>query len=194
VVAAALAAARAAPPGSRTDGAVTAARARRVLAAFLATFLAARTIVYLIMSRRIPNVTFHAGGTHVHHLDYGIFLLALVGAALVFRPESERVRRAAAPIYGIGLALTFDEFGMWLHLGGGYWQRASFDAVVAIAATLGLAAATPAVGTFRRLQWAVAFALALGLGVFGWLVVDTARFAEHRWLPSLQALDLHAPP
>jgi len=39
----------------------------------------------------------------------------------------------AALVYGVGLALTFDEFGMWVHLGGPYWQRASFDAVVLIA-------------------------------------------------------------
>jgi hypothetical protein len=30
------------------------------------------------------------------------------------------------------MALTFDEFGMWLHLGGSYWQRASFDAVIVL--------------------------------------------------------------
>jgi hypothetical protein len=168
--------------------------ARRVLASFLATFITARTLVYLIMSRRIPNVTFHARGTHVHHLDYGIFLLALVGAALLFRPGDDRLRRAATMVYGVGLALTFDEFGMWLHLGGGYWQRASFDAVVAIAATLGLAAAAPSLPAFRRVHWAVAVALALGLATFGYGLVDAARFAENRWLPSLQALDLDAPP
>jgi hypothetical protein len=171
-----------------------AAAARRVLATFLATFIAARTLVYLIMSRRIPNVTFHARGTHVHHLDYGIFLLAFVGAALLFRPGDERLRRAVTFVYGIGLALTFDEFGMWLHLGGGYWQRASFDAVVAIAATLGLAAAAPAAGALRRVHRAVALALALALAGFGWVLVDSARFAESRWLPSLQALDVDAPP
>jgi hypothetical protein len=168
--------------------------ARRVLAAFLATFLAARTIVYLIMSRRIPNVTFHAGGTHVHHLDYGIFVLALVGAALLFWPGDERVRRGAPILYGIGLALTFDEFGMWLHLGGGYWQRASFDAVVAIAAALALAAVAPAAGAFRRAHWVATCAIVLALAGFGLLLTDTARFAENRWLPSLQALDLDAPP
>jgi hypothetical protein len=172
----------------------SAATARRVLVAFLATFLSARTIVYLVMSRRIPNVTFHAGGTHVHHLDYGIFLLALVGAALLFWPASERLRRAATVLYGVGLALTFDEFGMWLHLGGGYWQRASFDAVIALTATLGLAAAAPAAAAFRRAHWAVAVGLGVALVGFGYVLVDSARFAENRWLPSLQALDLDPPP
>ena len=30
-------------------------------------------------ARRIPDVYLHLGGTHVHHLNYGIFLLAAVG-------------------------------------------------------------------------------------------------------------------
>jgi len=46
-------------------------------------------------------------------------------------------------IYGIGLGLTFDEFGMWLHLNGDYWQRASFDAVIVLAAALGSRALPP---------------------------------------------------
>jgi hypothetical protein len=36
------------------------------------------------------------------------------------------------------MGLTFDEFGMWLHLGGSYWQRASVDAVIVVAAMFGL--------------------------------------------------------
>lgn len=60
-------------------------RARIVLVTFLLTFIAARVIVFLIMSRRIPDLYLHLGGTHVHHLNYGIFLLAGVGAYLLFR-------------------------------------------------------------------------------------------------------------
>jgi membrane protein DedA with SNARE-associated domain len=172
----------------------TAATARRVLIAFLTTFIAARTIVYLIMSRRIPNITVHSHGMHVHHLDYGIFLLALVGATLLFWPGNDRLRRGATTVYGIALALTFDEFGMWLHLGGDYWQRASFDAVVAIAAMLGLVAAAPSISAFRPRHWAVTAAIALGIVVFGYVLVDAARFADDRWLPSLQALDVDPPP
>ena len=36
--------------------------------------------------------------------------------------------------YGVAMGLTFDEFGMWLHRGGGYWQRASFDAIIVLLA------------------------------------------------------------
>jgi hypothetical protein len=96
--------------------------ARKVFAAFVATFLVARIIVLLIMSQRIPDLYLYIGGTHIHHLNYGIFLLAGTGAYLLFGQPKGRGASAAAILYGIGLALTFDEFGMWLHLGGNYWM------------------------------------------------------------------------
>ncbi|MBV8910476.1 MAG: hypothetical protein JOZ89_06925, partial [Gammaproteobacteria bacterium] len=49
--------------------------ARRALFAFLLTFILARTLVFLIMADRIPNLYFFLHDTHVHHLNYGIFLL-----------------------------------------------------------------------------------------------------------------------
>src|SRR5207237_1443675 len=79
--------------------------------------------------------------TSLHQLNYGIFLLAGVGAYLLF--SSGPAVPGAAVVYGIGLGLTFDEFGMWLHLNGDYWQRASFDAIVVLAAGLGLAGFAP---------------------------------------------------
>ncbi|HLN48003.1 MAG TPA: hypothetical protein VK251_00715, partial [Steroidobacteraceae bacterium] len=59
--------------------------ARRALFGFILTFIAARTVVLLIMSHRMPNLYFFLRGTHVHHLNYGIFLLAGVSAYLLFR-------------------------------------------------------------------------------------------------------------
>ena len=50
--------------------------ARRVFLAFLLTFIAARVLVILIMTRRIPDMFLHAHGAHVHHLNYGIFILS----------------------------------------------------------------------------------------------------------------------
>ena len=107
--------------------------ARRAFFSFLLTFILSRTVVFLIMAGRIPNLFLFLQGTHVHHLNYGIFLLSLVGAYALFgRPEG-RAAELAALAYGFALGLTFDEFGMWLHLGGSYWQRASVDAVVVVA-------------------------------------------------------------
>ena len=123
--------------------------ARTALAAFVFTFVLARVLVLLIMSRRIPDLYLYAGGTHVHHLNYGIFLLSVVGALLLFAAPRGRALTWLAAAYGVGLALTFDEFGMWLHLGGPYWQRASFDAVVIVAAVLALVAVAPPLRDFR---------------------------------------------
>ena len=127
------------PEAQRTH--VTHSLARLVLAAFLFTFIAARTLVIFIMSGKLPpQLFFHLQRTHVHHLNYGILLLSATGAYLIFaRPSGWRLSTGAV-FYGIGLALTFDEFGMWLHLGGPYWQRASFDAIITISALLALIA------------------------------------------------------
>jgi len=92
--------------------------ARLVFVAFLLTFIASRTLVILIMTRRLPDLFLHLGGTHVHHLNYGIFLLSTVAAVLLLAKLNETQQAACAATYGIGMALTFDEFGMWLHLGG----------------------------------------------------------------------------
>jgi hypothetical protein len=80
------------------------------------------------------------GGTHVHHLNYGIFLLAVVAGYSVLRRPTGRAAKVTALLYGVAMGLTFDEFGMWLHLGGSYWQRASVDAVIVISACFGLVA------------------------------------------------------
>jgi hypothetical protein len=110
--------------------------ARLALFGFILTFILARAFVFMIMSHEIPNFYFFLQGTHVHHLNYGIFLLAAVGGFGVFRRSTGRTAEVTALLYGVAMALTFDEFGMWLHLGGSYWQRASVDAVIIVAAVL----------------------------------------------------------
>ena len=64
--------------------------ARLVLITFVLTFAAARILVYLIMARTLPDLFLFVGGTHVHHLNYGIFLLAGVGAVLLFARPTGR--------------------------------------------------------------------------------------------------------
>src|SRR5213596_4113692 len=113
--------------------------ARLVLLSLLLTFIAARVVSILMTLHRMPDIYLHVRDTHVHHLNYGIFLLAGVGAYLLFDPRPAAPAAGAAVTYGIGLGLTFDEFGLWLHLGGDYWQRASYDAVIVLATVLALA-------------------------------------------------------
>ena len=123
--------------------------ARLVLVAFLCTFTFLRIVIFLIMNHKLPDMFVYIGGTHVHHLNLGIFLLSFVGAYLLFGREKERKAKWVAVLYGIGLAMTFDEFGMWLHLGGSYWQRASFDAVTVVVGFLMLMAFGPSVKEIR---------------------------------------------
>src|SRR5215468_5174914 len=128
--------------------------ARRALLAFLLTFIAARTVVFLIMAGRIPNMYLFLNRTHVHHLNYGIFLLVGVSAYLLFRAPRGAAACRAALVYGVALGLTFDEFGMWLHLGGSYWQRVSVDAVIVVAALMGLVAFARSIKRFEsRHRW-----------------------------------------
>jgi hypothetical protein len=152
--------------------------ARIILVAFVVTFMAARVLVFLIVARRIPDLFLHVGGTHIHHLNYGIFLLSGVGAyLLLMRPTGRRLLVVAAA-YGIGLALTFDEFGLWVHLGGSYWQRASFDAAVVIGALLTLIAVAPEWRRFQPHHWFTAAALVLASLTFMALLVDSFRYAD----------------
>jgi hypothetical protein len=133
--------------------------ARLVLLSLMLTFMAARLVSILMMLQWMPDIFLYVHDTHVHHLNYGIFLLVGVGAYLLFHPGPAAA--PAAVVYGIGLGLTFDEFGMWLHLNGDYWQRASFDAVIVLAATLGLAGFTPPLTRWRPRQFATALVFLL---------------------------------
>src|SRR5260370_39675760 len=86
--------------------------ARLTFVAFLLAFIASRTLVILIMARKMPDLFLHLGGTHVHHLNYGIFLLSAVAGVFFFAPLKHKPRRFFAFSYGVSLALTFFEFGM----------------------------------------------------------------------------------
>jgi hypothetical protein len=167
--------------------------ARRALISFLLTFITVRTIVFLVMSRRIPNFYLHLSGTHIHHLNYGIFLLAGVGAYLLFLKPALRGSEHAAMVYGIGMALTFDEFGMWVHLGGSYWQRASMDAITVISAVLGLIAYAPSLKRFRPRQWISVVMVALVVIVFFFLLVESFHYAGEFAGLKLRQLELFGP-
>ena len=152
--------------------------ARLILVAFVLTFVAARLLVVLIMTRRLPDMFLYVGGTHIHHLNYGIFLLSALGGYLLFNRPTGLGEDSCAILYGIGLALTFDEFGMWLHLGGAYSQRVSFDAIAVIAAVLGLLSVAP---RFKSLSWKHCIAVViiiLAIIPLIWLLNDSLRFAK----------------
>jgi hypothetical protein len=168
--------------------------ARRALFAFVVTFILARTLVFLIMAGWIPNLYLFLRDTHVHHLNYGIFLLAGVGAYALFRAPSGDALRRTAFAYGIAMALTFDEFGMWLHLGGSYWQRASIDATVVVAAVLAFIAYARSIGTFEARHVRAFIVLAVALLAFGVVLYRASERLGNVAGPRLHELELASSP
>ncbi len=141
--------------------------ARMSLFGFLMTFILARVFVFMIMSKSMPNLYFFVGKTHVHHLNYGIFLLAAVAGYSVFKRPSGRAAAVTALMYGVAMGLTFDEFGMWLNLGGSYWQRASVDAVIVVSAFFGLVAFASSLRRFESHHFWLFIALLVAMIGFG---------------------------
>jgi hypothetical protein len=168
--------------------------ARRALFSFIVTFVLARVFVFLIMSREMPNLYFFLQGTHVHHLNYGIFLMAAVCGYSVFRRPTGRSAEITALLYGVAMGLTFDEFGMWLHLGGSYWQRASVDAVIVVAALFGLVAFARSLKKFEaRHFWAFVILLAVLVG-FGIVIYTAGNRIGNVMGPTLHDLEAASSP
>jgi len=107
--------------------------------AFLVTFGFIRTSAHLIRAQVKwwpGNVS--VGGTHIHHLGWGIVLLMVTGYVGVAVAPPAPWHEICAVFFGIGMGLTLDEFALWLDLKDVYWSqegRKSIDAVI-IAATL----------------------------------------------------------
>lgn len=103
------------------------------LGAFIVTFLTARFVTKAIREGRGPFRDMRVGGVHVHHQVYGIFLLLIVGTVeFTYRPDTP-MRHVLAVFFGIGAALTLDEFALWLRLDDVYWTkegRSSVDAAL----------------------------------------------------------------
>ena len=69
------------------------------------------------------------GGTHIHHLVWGIIVLMLSGWIAIALDPGPPGRELAAVTFGIGTGLTLDEFALWLELKDVYWskQRTKID-------------------------------------------------------------------
>ncbi|MGA2117749.1 MAG: hypothetical protein ABSH56_23695 [Bryobacteraceae bacterium] len=89
------------------------------------------------------DVSMH--GRHIHHLVWGILLLLVVGYGWLLQAGTGAARsnvwaaRAMCMGYGVGAALTLDEFALWLNLRDVYWEREgreSFEAMAVFAGAL----------------------------------------------------------
>jgi len=86
------------------------------------------------------NVT--PGGTHIHHVVFGVVFMLVGGVAAIVIPNDDTAALSAvAALFGIGSALVLDEFALILHLADVYWSqegRKSVDAVFVAIAVCGL--------------------------------------------------------
>lgn len=119
------------------------ARERLFLASigFLLTFGIVRGITYLIRIGVGPFQNVTSGGLHIHHLVWGILILLVVGYMWLIEKGvgSSWLASITAVAFGVGAALTLDEFALWLNLKDVYWERAgrqSVDAVFIFASLL----------------------------------------------------------
>jgi hypothetical protein len=122
---------------------------RRLLLAaigFFVTFAVARSMAYAAYRNAGPFHYFYIGGTHIHHLVWGILLLLAVGFCWLIevgtgaQSSSLFASRLMSLLYGVGAALTLDEFAIWLNVEEAvYWTRrdlVSLDAVILFGAAL----------------------------------------------------------
>jgi hypothetical protein len=108
---------------------------------FLITFAIVRGITHLIRAGIGPFHNVSSGGLHIHHLVWGILLLLVVGYIWLIEEgiTSSWLSSITAIAFGVGAALTLDEFALWLNLQDVYWTgpgRESIDAIVIFAGLL----------------------------------------------------------
>ena len=116
---------------------------------FFLTFAGVRAAVYAIEHQIPPFHFIQSGGRHIHHLVFGILILLLVGYGWLAEVgtgadhSSILLSRLMSILYGVGAALTLDEFALWLNLRDVYWAhegRASIDAIILFGSLLAASA------------------------------------------------------
>jgi hypothetical protein len=106
-----------------------------ILIAFVCSFAFIRNSDHMIRAQVSwwPGNVETKGGTHVHHLVWGILLLLTMGYLGIATDLGSPGPELIAIAFGIGMGLTMDEFALWLNLQDVYWQakgRQSIDAVI----------------------------------------------------------------
>ena len=88
--------------------------------AFFCAFGVARGMAHAAANNIGPFHFVESGGNHIHHLVWGILMLLLVGYLWVMqigtgvKDSSRRWSLITAALFGIGSALTLDEFALWV--------------------------------------------------------------------------------
>jgi hypothetical protein len=115
--------------------------------AFFGAFALARAITHALRPRpwRLRGLLRRPRRHRHHHLVMGILLLLADGYLWLAQlgtgvnQSSRWGSRATSVLYGVGSAITLDEFALWLNLEDDYWRgegRKSIDAVALFGALL----------------------------------------------------------
>jgi hypothetical protein len=112
-----------------------------LLTSFAATFIAVRSVTYLLRDRRSvgPFRNVRLGRRHIHHFVPGIVIAFAAGAAAILTRDEELEPWLAIP-FGVGMGLTLDESALLLELEDVYWTREgllSVQITLAVIALLG---------------------------------------------------------
>jgi hypothetical protein len=103
-----------------------------LLLAFMITFFLTRLYTRLARIRGWGSGSF-GEGIHLHHMVVGILMTLMSGLLeIALRPDGYG-QSLVAIAFGVGAALTLDEFALWLYLRDVYWSeegRSSIDATV----------------------------------------------------------------
>jgi hypothetical protein len=114
---------------------------------FFLTFAMVRGMVFAIQHQIPPFHYIIMGGRHIHHLVIGILILLAVGYGWLCEvgtgSDSSSIFASGlmSLLYGVGAALTLDEFALWLNLKDVYFVRegrSSIDAVVLFGSLLAI--------------------------------------------------------
>jgi hypothetical protein len=89
-------------------------------------------------------------GRHIHHYNFGIALLAAVGAVAVRGDDRFRLHPVVSTAYGAGTALIVDELALLLDLQDVYWAKDGRKSVDVAVALIGLVGVYLAGGEFWR--------------------------------------------
>lgn len=126
---------------------------------FFVTFASVRGMVFCITHQIPPFHFIFVDGRHIHHLVFGILILLAVGYGWLcdfgtgMQGTSVLASRLMCILYGLGAALTLDEFALWLNLRDVYWSRegrSSIDAVILFGSLLAIGAWGAPIFTNRR--------------------------------------------
>ncbi|RZN40310.1 MAG: hypothetical protein EFT35_03120 [Methanophagales archaeon ANME-1-THS] len=95
-----------------------------ILLSFIISFLIARAFVLLLNVPINPAYQLWLKGYRVHHFFFGIAVL-MIGGWLSHLHNGGKLTMISAALYGIGVGLVVDEFGLLLTFGD-YWAAQSY--------------------------------------------------------------------